>query len=318
VRRLQQCGTTMKSSGGGAPNIDISLERISSLYVERGLHLLRYERKSLAAEPPVASVSQADGCESSIQIISSPGATPGELPFPGSCVVILANASGALHVSVRRRNAEGSLDATLRLESLAPTKTSESAAGRLMPGVVGSRVASSGPSAQPRPTAPKIVVMGHVAHRGDVEAAGGDWIAGPASPSPIEGIEIRSSSGPSLGVEAQVMVGGQSPKWSDWVPSGSFAGTRGRRLPLVGVRLRLQGADAEQFELVADAVFLGSPIASKRGRETEFLSAGAGDPLVGFRLSVQPAEGVEARSQELKAWQLPESRVRVFRATERR
>ena len=57
--------------------LDTSLERISSLIVDRGLYLLRYDACADINEPPVALVRKAQGCEISIQIISEPGASPG-------------------------------------------------------------------------------------------------------------------------------------------------------------------------------------------------------------------------------------------------
>ncbi len=296
--------------------VDTSLERISSLFVDRGLYVLRYDSSADTEEPPIASVRQADGCEGTIQIISAPGAPSGQLPAPGDCVVVLAEAGGALHVSVRRRHTEGSLDATLRLEPLAKAKSLPA------PGL--RRVADFGgtdePTRAPRKlqlAVPKFAVMGHVAHRGDIEVDQGEWIAGPESPSPIEGIEIRSAQAPVL-IETQVLVSGRSAQWSGWVPPGGFAGTRGRGLPLAGVRFRLRGVEADQYELVTDALFLGSPIMVKRGQEAELISGVAADPLVGLRLDVRRATAAHGNPGEVKTEQLREPRVRVFRAAERR
>ena len=140
----------------------------------------------------------------------------------------------------------------------------------------------------------KFAILGHVAHRGDVAVSSGEWIAGPDSPSAIEGLEVQGLQG-GIQIDTQVLFGSRPPKWSNWVSSGSFVGTRGRRMPLVGVRLKLVGRDADQHELFAEALFLGSPIINKRGREIEMVSAAGADSLVGLRLQVRRSAMKSAR-----------------------
>jgi hypothetical protein len=107
-------------------------------------------------------------------------------------------------------------------------------------------------------------------------------------------------------------------RWLDWAPMGSFAGTRRRALSLAGLRLRLVGEGASRFVLSADALFLGSPVQSRRGREIELVGAVGGDPLVGLRLEVTPAESLASQAAIVAgvavAEQRPESRIKVFRA----
>lgn len=85
------------------------------------------------------------------------------------------------------------------------------------------------------------------------------------------------------------LVVGAEGRWSRWVFAGEFAGSRGRRLPLAGVRLRLGGERADGYSLRGDALFLGSAVVSETGRELEFLSRAGGDPLVGLRLELVEA-----------------------------
>jgi hypothetical protein len=167
-----------------------------------------------------------------------------------------------------------------------------------------------------RPSEAGLVVMGHVGYRGDVEVGAGDWIAGPESPSPIEGVEIRSPQSSAVQIETQVLIGSRPPQWSNWVSPGSFAGTRGRRLPLAGVRFRLRGSEADQHELIADALFLGSPIMIKRGREIEAVSSAGVDPLVGLRLVLHRKVESAPKLAQADSGKSREPRVRIFRAAE--
>ena len=163
----------------------------------------------------------------------------------------------------------------------------------------------------------KFSLLAHVSRRGDVDVAAGEWVAGPNAPAVIEGLEIRGSTNPGVGLELQPQVATTPPRWLDWVSPGKFAGTRGRGLALAGIRVRLVGAEASRFVLSAEALFLGSAIQGKRGQEIELVGSPGGDPLVGLRLDVVAAaeDGVLAKATNVQ--QRPESRVRVFRATSR-
>jgi hypothetical protein len=112
----------------------------------------------------------------------------------------------------------------------------------------------------------------------------------------------------------QVLTASSPGSWSRWAKPGAFVGTRGRNLPLIGLRLRLTGAAARRHTINADALFLGSAIASQGGQEVEFIGAAGRDPLVGLRFDIRP-------ERRLSVWQAaqpaaigPERRVRVFKA----
>ena len=85
-----------------------------------------------------------------------------------------------------------------------------------------------------------------------------------------------------------MLLPGSGGVWSPWVRSGGFAGTRGRALGLIGLRVRLSGPDDIGGLLRGDAVFLGSPVISESGRELEFASYAGADPMVGLRLTLEP------------------------------
>jgi hypothetical protein len=214
-------------------------------------------------------------------------------------------------VGIRRESPAGSLDASFRLEPLSVADEGEEVLERA------SLVRSGAVSAKPAlrtPSAP-LSLLAHISMRGDVVVNEDEWAGGPEAPSPIEGLELRGDPGDGLSLEMQVLVSSRPPRWSNWVAAGEYAGTRGRYLQLIGVRLRLGGPKADRSEITADALFLGSLISSKRGRELEFLSKSGVDPLVGLRLAVAAAQANISARPAFGSGREREGRVRVFRAS---
>ncbi len=282
-----------------------SVDRESSLFVARGLYVLRYDASATGLEHPLAIVRAAPGHESSVQIVSAPGRAPGQLDGPGAALVIRASEHGNLQIGIRRTREHGSLDAALKLESVGSFAEIEAHGA-----TSGSRSEERAPSSV-RPA--EILFVAHVARRGDVVLGPNQWAAGPDAPAPIEGLEIRPLASDGLRVEIQVMTAGRASAWSEWASPGKFVGTRGRNLPLTGLRLRLVGDEADQFLLGSDALFLGSAIANRRGREIEFVSASGRDPLVGFRFEICSERRAGVR-HAVAAARDSEPRIRVFRA----
>jgi hypothetical protein len=293
---------------------DEALECATTASVGRGLYLLRYVSGAVSGRSPVAIVRPAPGSESFIEVISAPGVVSGFLARPGDCLVVRAEQPGSLAVKLIRQNASESIDASLRLEPITAVEAS----------------VSPSPAAQTAPVRPEVDhgnrlrLCGHVARRGDVEVSAAQWVAGPGAPAAIEGIEIRGALPAGVRIETQALVATNPPRWLDWTSAGAFAGTRGRAMPLAGLRLRLGGESPARYVLRADALFLGSAIVSKRGREVELVGSGAADPLVGFRLDLEsvspvfvdnaPPLSVGAANGDVMEQQTA-SRVRVFRAS---
>jgi hypothetical protein len=287
-----------------------ALEREATVNVDRGLYLLRYASGAASGASPVAVVRSAPGSEPFIEVISAPGIVTGFLANPGECVVVRAERGGLLSVKIVRQSGGASLDASFRLESIGAVESS-------------SAVAPSGAPAVAAPFAPadgaaKFMLLAHVSRRGDIEVGAGEWVAGPQAPAAIEGILVRALSASGPRIEIQPLIAGNPPRWLDWTPAGVFAGTRGRFLSLAGLRVRLVGEDAARFVLSADALFLGSAIVSRRGREIELVSGAGSDPLVGLRLDLAPEAaavlGADATAGGAFSPRRTEPRVRVFRA----
>jgi hypothetical protein len=235
--------------------------------------------------PPAAGVS----------LLDMPGRDKGMLQRPGDCLVLRAERTSDVMIGLRRGSADGSLDASFRLEPVVLADEAPEAAKA---------------DAEPVP----LSFLAHLANVGDAKFAQNVWAGGPDAPAAIEGLQIVADGG-AAALEMQVLVGSRPPRWSDWVGAGQYAGTRGHGLPLVGVRLRLK-PEASGVEIAAEALFLGALVAAQRGRQVEFVSASGVDPLVGVKFSVQTVQDTGAsRAAGGPDTREREPRVRVFRAS---
>ncbi len=289
-----------------------SSEQTSVMQIQRGLHVLRYVA-SRSPEAPEVFVRPSSRSEGLVRFLFSPGAATDRLEAPGRVAVLAAESLCEVELTVRPRSPGGSTDATLKLEPL--EETAGASAHRLAAPVPSGPRPMSGPEARPRTgTAGEmtLVTTAHVARRGDITAQAGAWIAGPEAPAPIEGINVRLGSDAGLVLEYQIMVAGDG-RWSDWVSSGTYAGTKGRALPLSGVRFRLTGPASAGYAIVGSALFLGSMAMELRGVALEFRAPTIQDPLVGLRFDIQPLQPVVPPVRPA-APAVSKSHIRVFRA----
>jgi hypothetical protein len=273
-------------------------EQETTIAINRGLFLLRYAAGAANGRSPFAVVRPASASAPFIEVFSAPGVVAGFLSSPGDCAVIRAEQSGSLVVKMVAQSDGDPLDGVLKIEPLTGFD----------PG--------GGPDVAPAPIAANsgaLTFLAHVSRLGDVKAAAGAWIAGPDAPAPIEGLEVRGALPDGVSLDIQPLLATNPPRWLDWSGPGNFVGTRA--LPLAGLRMRLTGSSSENFEIAANALFLGSAVMSRRGREIEIVSTAGGDPLVGLRieLAVAPLAAV-AMNATAPAARPPEQKLKVFRA----
>lgn len=297
-------------------------ERVTPVALQRGLFVLRYVRSSNAGAAPTVMVRPARESQGDIEVISAPDDRPGLIAAPGHCLVVRAERSGTLQVTVTAVAGGGAPEAELRLEPLQVGRAERNGSATETGVVEPFRAVepSARGSRRSEPARPRLEVLGHVSRRGDVFAGAGEWIAGPDAPAPIEGVALRALEPLGVGVEYQALIGGPGGGWTRWTADG-YAGTRGKFLALHGIRLRLTGPEASAFEFETEALFLGAPTVHRSGREVELSSISGADPLVGLKVAVitaqtqvsprnvQGAEPLESGSVERLG------RVRVFRAT---
>ena len=262
------------------------------MIVGEGSYLLRYVSAGAPNHPPVVRVKASPKDGKGVSLVPVTDDLGRGLRSPGDYMLVHAKRTGAIDLTVSNRP-NGSLEAEVRLERIAAVSdTRKKISGRApaaavtaAPATAPMRVAAKYPEAD-------VEFLAHVSHRGDVLLGHGEWICGPDCPMPIEGIEIRwlnMPAGVSLGYE--VAAGVRRRERSREMQAGQFAGSRGEATPLVGIKLRLLGPSATQYELVADALFLGSQIDSRSGQEIFFAGATGREPLVGLRLSIVTQQG---------------------------
>ena len=132
----------------------------------------------------------------------------------------------------------------------------------------------------------KVDVLAHIQGRGDVGAKFGDWLGESGSNSWVEGFSITAPEGiapADLTYQAVLGRGWLSP----WVEAGEYCGSRGMALPLLGLRVRLSGEAAEQYEISCSAKFVGGAVAGPVGND-ESCEAETLAPLEAVQIVLTP------------------------------
>jgi hypothetical protein len=280
--------------------------------LDRGVFIVRYSGAEDEAFPPKVKIAVAPGSDESLNPILHPDEREAVLWQPGSGLVVQAVGAGQLLVEVTPTRAKGSASATVKIESLTQGKPPVEIAT-----TTGDWEPSAALEAPVEQVAPPFRLLGHVAGRGDVFVNANEWIGGPSAPSRIEGIAIEWPQKPrDLTVRYAVRTARANVGSPAAVELGTFAGTRGRALPLVGVLIELSGPAAPDYELAAEAVFLGSPAVSANGQRVVLAGPTGREPLVGFRLRIEQIAAAPQPKASARAPKAPPAgRVRVFRST---
>jgi hypothetical protein len=269
--------------------------------IDRGLYLVRYATADDQVHPPCVKVSVEPGLERGVCLVLHPDHSDAILWQPGSCLVVTAEHPSQLIVEVTPSERNGSSAATVKIEALtqgeieagAPSKTTVATAF----------------------TGDGIRVLGHIAGIGDVFAAADEWLAGPTAPSRIEGIAIEWPGKPKdLDIRYSVKTAKGEAGSAAMRALGSYAGTRGRALPVVGVAAELSGPAASRYQIAAEALYLGSTCLRATGKRIDLAGPTGREPLVGFRLSVEPSTTKVQAAPMAKKPAGSAGRVRVFRS----
>jgi hypothetical protein len=291
--------------------------------INRGLYLIRYDSAQDTRNPPRARVFAEPGNEHQVVILSHPDVSDGVLSGPGSMAVIRSIQPTKLVIEVVPTRDNGSVAATIKVEALSQSAGAANTAAA---------AAAAGPGAAPLPKAPldlqDFKLVGHVAGVGDIAVRADEWLAGPTSPSRVEGFAIEWPGKPAgLEIGYAARIGGPKPVSTNMGSIGSFTGTKGRALPLVAANLELSGPLAPQFELVVETIFLGSPKQRQSGPRLTFSGPTGREPLVGLRIGLGRLGQVEQEVASPEAAPAtedipapppkPSSRVRVFRSSTR-
>lgn len=276
-------------------------EQQKVLSLDRGLFFINYKSAEDSVSPPRVIVAPAQGHEPRMEIILHPDATEPTLYKPNSGLVVRINTPATLQVQVRPTRPGGSQSAIVRVEQIQAGRVPDAAGSDTG---MGPHVATEG-----------LKVLGHVAGRGDIIVGPNAWIAGPAAPSRVEGVALEWPDKPlSVDIRYAVQLANGQTGSGRMVPLGTYAGTRGRALPLTGVVLEMSGTDELRF--VAEAGFLNAPTLRAVGRRVVLSGPTSREPLVGIRIGIErnaPAEVAATPATPRK----PSPRVRVFRSQQR-
>ena len=284
------------------------LAQQKTIDLARGLFLVRYHGADDKMSPPVVRIhadrANADNCT----IITAPDATDGTLYSPESGLVVSVSRPTRLIVEVTAQRPGGSTAANVKIEPL----TQGQRPNRPSMPIIGAPAYGDRRDLQ---------VMAHVAGVGDVTEAVNAWIAGPMAPARVEGICLYWPSKPH-DVDIRYAVKFARPQRGDnqFVPLGTFAGTRGRALPITGVALEATGPGANHHAFSVEAIFLGAPAMRVTGQRINLSGPSGREPLVGIKINLeevnaQPASVAAVRTANT-ATTPPRSggRVRVFRS----
>lgn len=275
-----------------------------SVSVDRGIFLVRYVSADDEAMPPKVAVSSDQASSRNLSLVLHPDHDNAVLWQPGSCLVVRAMEPGTLCINVVPIQKGGSAAATVRIEPL----TQGDALPALPSGA--DQRSSAGNLGDFR-------VLGHIASIGDVVVNANQWLAGPSAPSRIEGIAIEWPGKPDdLVLRYSIKTAKPQTVSGRMFEPGSFAGTRGKALPIVGVLLEMSGPGASNVKFTAEAIFLGAPAMRMTGTRVTASGPTGREPLVGLRLGVEPASAAVKPQPRPSASMpaRPSNRVRVFRS----
>ena len=245
-----------------------------SVLINRGLFLVRYANAEDAAHPPIVKVAPDPASNEDISFVLHPDYHEAELWQPDTCLVVRALAPGRLGVEVVPTQDGGSAAATVRIEPLTQ--------GRVTPSLARTNQNSSAYDLN------DLRILGHVTGIGDQLVNANEWIAGPSRPSRIEGISIDWPNRPR-DFETRYAVKTAKPQAVSGraMGLGSFAGTRGKAMPIVGLMLEMSGPSAGSLQFVVEAIFLGSATTRISGRRVVASGPTGREPLVGLRVALE-------------------------------
>ena len=271
--------------------------------INRGLFVVRYTAAEDQTRPPKVMVSADPASKKDISVLLHPDCKEAVLWQPETSLVVRALAPGKLAIQVLPVQKGGSIAATVKIEPLNQGRAAPAQikGGRSVPG-----------------DHKNLRILGHVSGLGDVLVNADEWLAGPSAPSRIEGISIDWPGKPA-DLELRYAVKTAKPQVGSGrkVELGTFAGTRGRALPIVGLMLEISGSGAADFQLSVEALFLGAPIKRIVGQRIVASGSTGREPLVGLRLNLQPMRNAAQPQAKASVGKAERSAGRVFRSRSR-
>jgi hypothetical protein len=257
-------------------NWDTSTSQQKVVELGKGLFCIQYKDAEDHSSPPKVVVKPASGHERHVELLLHPDANDPIMWSPGSSLVVRTTAAAKLQVEVVSLRPNGSQAASIRVEPLTQGEPRN-----------GYRASASWDFDTQTAALDGLRLLGHIAGIGDIAVKGNEWIAGPTAPSRIEGISIQWPTKPrDIDIRYAVKTANQAGV-AKMVGLDTFAGTRGRALPVTGIVIELSGQGAGATDVIAEAVFLSAPILRAVGQRVVLTGPTGREPLVGLRLAIQ-------------------------------
>ncbi|MGF6309558.1 hypothetical protein ABIB82_003844 [Bradyrhizobium sp. i1.8.4] len=245
----------------------------------RGLFLVRYNGADDKTSPPVVRVYADRASINNCNIITGPDAVNGTLFAPESALVVSVARPSRVIVEVTAGRAGASTAANIKIEPLTQGQPAVQPASQPFD--------TFEPAAGPGELI-DLKLLAHVAGLGDVTVGPDTWIAGPSAPARIEGISLEWPNKPhDLNLQYAVKFARPQRGDNQFVPLGTFAGTRGRALAITGFSLEATGPSADRYAISAETIFLGAPALRVTGNRIVVSGPSGREPLVGLKLNLE-------------------------------
>jgi hypothetical protein len=155
-----------------------------------------------------------------------------------------------------------------------------------------------------------VALLGHIELKGDVSVEDG-WLGDPQATARIEGLMAQWPQPVPANVELYYGCAAGDQDQISMVPSGTFAGSRGKSLPINALCFDLRGPEKERYTLVGQAVFANTaPMNIHAGK---VLTGPSGnEPLVAIYLVAIRKLQKDENKPSASAWEDP-SVTKVFR-----
>ncbi|MGL4239875.1 MAG: hypothetical protein ACRCTI_02055, partial [Beijerinckiaceae bacterium] len=169
------------------------------------------------------------------------------------------------------------------------------------------------------PAGDGLIILGHVAHRGDISAVAGEWLGSPSGDQAIEGLELRWPNAPrGFDMALRLTVNDHGRRQLPEAGLGIFSGTRRRAAPVVGIDIALEGRRPDGWLIDCEAAFAGQDVLTARGARIALNGKTGREPLVGLRIRIGDEDALQENQKGALAAIAAEdgakaARVRIFR-----
>lgn len=253
--------------------------------LEPGMYIFRYASQSSADKPVCIALQQAPLGKGAIDFFPAEGISKNMLAKLGDTIVARVKGGIATVLITEYHMFDESIDPIdLRIDRIDTSPA-------IMRDFSVISAAEPNPVIAPNTAPASLTLIAHLQGIGDVQSHEG-WAGMHDSTKRLEGFEVIWNNKPA-GVDLVYTstVAGSGP--SSNVPSGTFTGTRGKRLSLVSTGFSLVGPNRNLYELSGHIVFSGA--APRPIVPNQMMHGPTGtEPLVALHICITPVTKTNA------------------------